>query len=49
MYHMLLQTGTTTSALRFSTILALENRANILSMLLDYVRHVSYKNITYLI
>jgi hypothetical protein len=46
MCEMLLQTGTTPSALRFSTILALETRANLLSMLPDYVRPVSYKNNT---
>jgi hypothetical protein len=32
------------SALRFTTILTFETRANLLSMLLDYVWHVSYKN-----
>jgi hypothetical protein len=36
------------SVFRFSTILALKTRANLFSMLSNYVWHVSYKNNTWL-
>jgi hypothetical protein len=38
--------GMSPSALHFSTTLALETPVNLLSMLPDYVRYVSYKNNT---
>jgi hypothetical protein len=43
---MCMHLGMSLYALRFSTILALETRVNLLSMLTYYVCHVSYNNNT---